>query len=42
MSNISIKQLETFRTVMRSGSVTVAAKTLMPHTTSDQCHAGES
>lgn len=28
MSNISIKQLETFRTVMRSGSVTVAAKTL--------------
>lgn len=28
MSNISIKQLETFRTVMRSGSVTLAAKTL--------------
>lgn len=28
MGNISIKQLETFRTVMRSGSVTVAAKTL--------------
>lgn len=28
MSNISIKQLETFRSVMRSGSVTVAAKTL--------------
>ncbi|WP_428776259.1 LysR family transcriptional regulator [Vibrio sp.] len=27
-SNLSIKQLETFRTVMRSGSVTVAAKTL--------------
>ena len=28
MSNLSIKQLETFRAVMRSGSVTVAAKTL--------------
>lgn len=27
-SHLSIKQLETFRTVMRSGSVTVAAKTL--------------